>query len=72
MLRSGEPQTSSAELEKAEGDDILGRLPNHCFITPETFIKTKGSKQISAKDLALLTSSENSRVLSNTNDENQA
>ena len=37
---------------EGEGNDILDRLPNHCFITPDTFIKTEGSKQISSKDLA--------------------
>ena len=37
---------------EGEGNDILDRLPNHCIITPDTFIKTEGSKQISSKDLA--------------------
>jgi hypothetical protein len=30
---------------EGEGNDILDRLPNHCFITPDTFIKTEGSKK---------------------------
>ena len=50
-MLGAETANEFAELE-AEGNDILDRLPNHCFITPETFIETKGSKQISAKDLA--------------------
>lgn len=37
---------------EGEGNDILDRLPNHCFITPDTFIKSEGSKQISSKNLA--------------------
>ena len=35
-----------------EGKDILDRLPNHCFITPETFLQVEGSKRLAAKDLA--------------------
>ena len=50
-MLGAESATDFAELE-AEGNDILDRLPNHCFITPETFIKTKGAKHISAKNLA--------------------
>ena len=50
MLGAGS-STEFSELE-AEGNYILDRLPNHCFITPETFIKTKGSKLISSNDLA--------------------
>ena len=37
---------------EAEGNDVLDRLPNHYFITPDTFLKVKGSKRLSAKDLA--------------------
>ena len=40
-----------ANLE-AEGNDILDRLPNHCFVTPEIFIGVEGSKRLLAKDLA--------------------
>ncbi len=36
-----------------EGNNILDRLPNHCFITPETFLKVEGSKHLASKDLAL-------------------
>jgi hypothetical protein len=35
-----------------EGNDILDRLPNHCYIAPETFLKVRGSKRLAAKDLA--------------------
>ncbi|KAI2498102.1 hypothetical protein MHU86_16412 [Fragilaria crotonensis] len=35
-----------------EGNNILERLPNHCFITPETFLQVKGAKLLAAKDLA--------------------
>ena len=36
-----------------EENDILERLPNHCFITAETFLKVNGAKHLSAKALAL-------------------
>jgi hypothetical protein len=35
-----------------EGNDILDRLPNHCYIAPETFLRVRGSKRLAAKDLA--------------------
>ena len=50
-MLGAESANEFAELE-AEGNDILDRLPNHCFITPETFIKVKGSKRLAAKELA--------------------
>jgi hypothetical protein len=36
-----------------EGNNILDRLPNHCFITPVTFLTVEGSKRLASKDLAL-------------------
>ena len=50
-MLGAESATEFAELE-AEGNDILDRLPNHCFITPEMFLKVKGSKRLAAKELA--------------------
>ena len=50
-LLGAESSNEFANLE-AEGNDILHRLPNHCFITPATFIGVGGSKRLSAKELA--------------------
>jgi hypothetical protein len=36
----------------AEENEVLTKLPNHCFITPETFIEVKGAKLLSSKALA--------------------
>ena len=40
-----------AELD-AEVNNILDRLPNHCLITPESFLRVRGAKLVSAKELA--------------------
>ena len=51
-LLGAESAEEFAALEP-EGNNILDRLPNHCFITPETFLTVEGSKRLASKDLAL-------------------